>query len=104
MLNQQNIYYIKNKYFKCSNEKANEVINKIKYYYDNYSCVEKIIKAYLYDTYEEGEKIEIDKTPTENFGVMKKAIEEIKNTFINRIYLLKKKLNMKKIIFIMIVQ
>ena len=84
--------HIKNKYFMCLDEKADEVVNKIKYYYDNYSCVEKIIKAYLYDTYQEGEKIETDKKPTENFGVISKAIEEIKNTFLNKIDLLKKKI------------
>src|SRR3990167_9862900 len=48
--------HIKNKYFMCLDEKADEVVNKIKYYYDNYSCVEKIIKEYLYDTYQEDRK------------------------------------------------
>lgn len=84
--------HIKNKYFICSDKKADEVVNKIKYYYDNYSCVEKIKKAYLYDTYQEGGKIETDKKPTENFGVISKAMEEIKNTFLNGIDLLKKKI------------
>lgn len=91
--------HIKNKYFMCSNEKAEEVVNKMKYYYDNYTCVEKIIKAYLYDTYQEGEKIEPDKKPTENFGVISKVIEEIKNTFINRIDSLKKKIEYEENIF-----
>lgn len=84
--------HIKNKYFMCTDEKAGEVMNKIKYYYDNYSCVDKIIKAYMYDKYHEGEKIKTDKTPSENFGVIKKGMDEIKNTYMNRIDLLKKKI------------
>lgn len=87
MLNNTNI---KNKYFKCSEEKALEIINKIIYYYDNYSCVEKIKKAYLFDKYQEGEKIPTDKNSTEYFGVIKDLMEEIKNTFTNKIDILKK--------------
>jgi hypothetical protein len=75
--------HIKNNYFLCSNDKMNETINKIRYYYDNYSCVDKIKKAYLYDIYKEGEKIEHDKLPSEHFKVFKEWMEDIKKTYPN---------------------
>jgi hypothetical protein len=89
MLNNSNI---KNKYFLCSDEKALEVVNEIIFYYDNYSCVEKIRKAYLFDKYQEGEKIPTDKKSTECFSIVKASIEEIKNTFTNKIDTIKKKI------------
>ncbi len=51
---------IKNKYFLCSYDKIKEVFEKIQYYFKNYSSSEKIKKAYLYEYYNEGEKINPD--------------------------------------------
>lgn len=85
--------HIKNKYFMCSNEKAIEIINKISYYYDYYSCVEKIKKAYLYDIYNEGIKIEKDKKSLEKSAIEIEFTNNIKKTYLNRIELLKKKFN-----------
>lgn len=85
--------HIKNKYFMCSNEKATDIVNKINYYYDYYSCVEKIKKAYLYDKYNEGIKIETDKKPLEKSAVEIEFLNNVKNTYSNSIELLKKKCN-----------
>ena len=75
----------------CSNEKAIEIVNKINYYYDYYSCVEKIKKAYLYDIHNEGIKIETDKKPLEKSAVEIEFLNNVKNTYSNSIELIRKK-------------
>lgn len=53
--------HIKTKYFECSQELLENTMNKIRNYFDRYTNSHKIKKAYLYDNYNEGEKVLPDK-------------------------------------------
>lgn len=52
---------ILNGYYMCEKEKIKIIYEKIKYYFENYSELELLKKAYLFNEYNKGKKIEEDK-------------------------------------------
>ena len=67
-------------------------MDKIKYYYNNYSCIEKIKKAYLHDIYKEGNKVKHDKLAEEDYMITNRLNKELINNYPNHIEQLKKKI------------
>lgn len=81
---------ISNGYYMCGKEKIIEVYVKIKGYFENYSELEKLKKAYLYNEYGIGEKVEEE--VIERYD-LKKSINERHKKIIEKKKKLEKEFN-----------